>query len=194
MKKINLLLTVLFLIFSASCSGGGRSLDELEDANGIAKYTIGSGDTLKVEVWKEPNLSGEVFVREDGSFTMSLIDDVKAEGLSPKELANNITESLKKYIPGAAVTVSLVQAAPIRYYLSGQFNKPGEYRSDKKINLLQAIATGGGFAPFADESEITLIRKNSKGEELRYVLDYNSVISGSDPNPQLQSGDFISVK
>ncbi len=185
---------MLSLLFLSSCSTGGRDLDELEDAKGVAKYLIASGDTLKVEVWKEPNLSGEVFVREDGSFTMNLIDDVKAEGLTPKQLSESITNRLKKFIPAAAVTVSLVQASAIRYYLSGQFNKPGEYRSDKKINLLQALATGGGFAPFADETEITLIRKGTGGEEFRYVLNYNKIIEGRQPNPQLKTGDFISVK
>ena len=81
------------------------------------------------------------------------------------------------------------------YYLSGSFKKPGEYRSDKNIKLLQAIATGGGFAPFANESKLTIIRPNLDGSgDLRYKLDYGAVISGRQPNPILQDGDTITVQ
>ena len=146
-----------------------------------------------VNVWGEPRLSGEVFVREDGNFTLQLIDDVKAVGRTPKDIGADVTARLQKFIPAASVSISVLQTAPIRYFLSGQFNKPGEYRSDKKITLLQAVATGGGFAPFADESGITLIRRIDD-KELRYSLDYNRVIDGREPNPELKNGDIIAVK
>ena len=87
----------------------------------------------------------------------------------------------------------MVQSAPIRYFLAGQFLKPGEFRSEQGITLLQAVAKAGGFAPFADESSIILIRKNA-AKEFRYELDYNRVVSGRQPNPNLTDGDFISVE
>ena len=87
----------------------------------------------------------------------------------------------------------MVQSAPIRYFLAGQFLKPGEFRSEQGITLLQAIAKAGGLAPFADESSITLIRRNAS-KELRYQLDYNRVVNGKEPNPLLRDGDFISVE
>ena len=91
------------------------------------------------------------------------------------------------------VNISLTQSAPIVYYLSGQFLKPGEYRTDKQITLLQAIATGGGFAPFADESNIMLVRRAEDGER-RYRFDYGSLVSGDEPNPTLKTGDVVSIR
>lgn len=181
-------------LFTIGCRPGGtRPLDELSATAAAGQYTAQAGDTLEVNVWGEPRLSGEVLVREDGQLTMQLINDVTAEGKTLKALSDEIADRLKKFVPGASVTVSVVQSAPIRYFLSGQFQKPGEYRSDKKISLLQAIATGGGFAPFADESNITLIRKGGEGD-IRYSLDYNRVVDGRDPNPELKNGDFVTVK
>ena len=181
------------LLFLSSCAQKGRPLTELATPNTPQQYVVQSGDTLMINVWGEQRLSGEVFVREDGSFTMQLIDDVKAVGSTPKAIAGDVTTRLQKFIPAASVAVSVVQTAPVRYFLSGQFVKPGEYRSDRKINLVQAVATGNGFAPFADESALTLIRRTADGE-MRYTLDYNRVIDGREPNPELKNGDIIAVK
>lgn len=193
MRNIASLLTALFICASIGCGPKGRPLKELMVSAEPGTYVVQAGDTLLVNVWGEQRLSGEVFVREDGNFTLPLIDDVKAVGLTPRIIANDITTRLRKFVPAASVSVSVVQTAPVRYFLSGQFNKPGEYRTDKKITLLQAVATGGGFAPFADESTVTLIRRTADGE-LRYSLDYNRVIDGREPNPELKNGDILAVQ
>ena len=132
-------------------------------------------------------------MREDGKFTLSLIGDIQAEGKTLKDITQDVTARLQEFVPGASVTISVAQSAPIRYFLSGQFNKPGEYRTDSRITLVQAIATGGGFAPFADESSVILIRRSPQGE-LRYELDYNRVVDGKEPNPLLKDGDTVAVK
>ena len=180
----------------AGCGGDNlRPSEELAPPpRDTGEYVAKSGDVLSIKVWGEPRLTGEVLVRDDGKFTLPLIDDVLAEGKTMKQITEDITKRLKEFIPTASVSTSVVQTAPVRYFLSGQFLKPGEYRSDKQITFLQAIATGGGFAPFADESSIMLFRKNSSGPELRYRLDYNRVVDGKEPNPELRNGDIIAIK
>jgi polysaccharide export outer membrane protein len=196
MKSIKFL-PLLFALATlvTSCSTGDISpLEELQvTQDKSAAYVVKSADILMVQVWGEPKISGEVVVRQDGRFSNPLVDDVEAEGLTLPTIAKNLSESLKEFIPSASVNISLIQSAPIVYYLSGQFLKPGEYRTDKQITMLQAIATGGGFAPFADESNIMLIRK-SQGIEKRYQFDYGRLVEGSEPNPELRSGDVISIR
>lgn len=195
MTRINWFVSALCLLLALSCTNENiRPTDELKGSPEAAgEYVAKPGDVLMVNVWGEPRLSGEVYVREDGRFTLPLIDDVPAEGKTLKQIAQEATARLKDFVPTASLTVSVVQSAPIRYYLSGQFGKPGEYRSDAAISFLQAIATGGGFAPFADESSIVLIRRGAQGE-MRYELDYNRVVEGKEPNPVLKNGDIIAVK
>ncbi len=198
MRLLYFTITSVFFCTLITLSGcfpakGIRPLSELKVNNEQEAYHAKSGDTLNVEVWGEPRLSGDVFVRQDGKFTMALINEVSAEDKTLSEISKDITEALKEFIPAASVTLSVVTTAPIRYYLSGTFAKPGEFRSDSRVTLLQAIATGGGFAPFADESNILLIRKMPTGE-IRYQLNYSNVIEGSEPNPELKNGDIIAVK
>ena len=196
--KITTLILLPALLFFASCGFFGKSnlspLNELKrSADGESgTYEIQAGDVLDVQVWGEPKLSGEVIIRDDGNLTMPLVGDIPARGKTALQLSEDITASLVEYVPTASVTVSLLRTAPIKYYLSGKFLKPGEYRSDSEITLLQAIATGGNFQPFADDGNVILIRKSGP-KELRYKLDYNRVVAGQEPNPILRTGDVIAV-
>ena len=181
-----------------SCSPSDNSVRPLSDLQSkpisdSKNYLVQSGDILEVSVWGETQLSGQKTVRDDGKFVMPLVHEVQAEGLTVTKISEDITRRLQEYIPNVSVLVSLFQTAPIRYYLSGQFVKPGEYKSKGKITLLQAIASGSNFTPLADESSIMLIRKTSQGE-IRYELDYNLVVEGRQPNPELRTGDVIAVR
>ena len=194
-----ILLSLFFHLSLLGCSGGafsskGRPLSELASQQNVSsQYVANIGDTLNVQVWGEPSVSGAVRVRDDGRFTLPLVGDISAANLSLKEVAKKVTTQLKEFIPAASVSVSVVQTAPIRYYLSGMFVKPGEYKSEGRITLLQAVATGGGFAPFANENAVILIRKAAEGD-YRYKLNYNKVIQGREPNPTLKNGDVIAVQ
>jgi polysaccharide export outer membrane protein len=171
----------------------GRPLEELTAVDPAKEiYLVRPGDILLVDVYGEPSLSGERAVREDGQLSIKFIGDVRVEGLTLEKTAKKIEQELSRFIPATTVSVNLSRSAPIKYYLAGKFMQPGEKRSDGRINLLQAIATGGQFQPFANESAITLIRRTNEGE-LRYVLDYNRVLTGKDPNPELKDGDLITV-
>ena len=61
-------------------------------------YIIGADDVLSVNVWKEPDLTSTLPVRADGMISLPLLHDVKAAGLTPMQLATDITEKLKKYL------------------------------------------------------------------------------------------------
>jgi polysaccharide export outer membrane protein len=196
----NCLVTTLFIVvilstFTVGCSRKrGSALEELSVLPAPEEsYAAQSGDALFVKVWGEPQLSGEVLVRDDGKFTMPLIQDVPAGGRSLEAVSEEVSSRLQSFVPSASVSISIVQSAPVRYYLSGAFLRPGEYKSASRVSFLQAVASGGGFSPFADDSAITLVRQTGEGEK-RYVLDYGDVISGKQPNPPLRSGDVIAVE
>src|ERR1700683_4310708 len=67
-------------------------------------YIIGAQDVLDISVWKEPEVSRTVPVRPDGKISLPLLNDVQAAGLTPSQLAVQITVSLKKYVTSPQVT------------------------------------------------------------------------------------------
>src|ERR1039457_1459154 len=78
---------------------------QAREAPSDSDYVIGADDTLRISVWKEPDLSETLPVRPDGKISMPLLNDIQAAGLSPLQLKDSLTEKLKKFIADPRVTV-----------------------------------------------------------------------------------------
>src|SRR5271155_5091454 len=102
---------------------GGTQKAPAPDPN----YVIGAQDVLDVSVWKEPELTRSVPVRPDGKISMPLLNDVQAAGLTPSQLAAQITQSLKKFLADPQVTVIVSTINSQRVYIMGEVNRPGAY-------------------------------------------------------------------
>src|SRR4051812_25925287 len=55
-----------------------------------SSYKIGAADVLNVHVWNEAQFSGEATVHQDGMFTLPLVGDLKAGGMTPNEVEEEI--------------------------------------------------------------------------------------------------------
>ena len=161
-----------------------------------APYTIGVTDVLKITVWKNPELSVEaVPVRADGMISVPLINDVQAEGLTPEELKDVITRELSEYITEPSVTVVVIQMNSRFVSVIGEVAQDTRVQLTRDLRVLEAIAQAGGFGPFADKSDVRVVRRNGDGTETEYRFDYNAYIRGRAPgtNIVLQHGDTIVV-
>src|SRR5258708_3467107 len=70
-------------------------------------YIIGPLDVLVVKVWNNPNLSGPVDVQPDGMLSMPLIGEVKADGLTSRQLKETLTERLTAFLNSPEVDVQV---------------------------------------------------------------------------------------
>jgi len=159
-------------------------------------YTIGVTDVLRINVWKNPELTVEaVPVRADGMISVPLINDVQAEGLTPEELKDVITRELTEYVGTPQVTVVVVQMNSRFVSVIGEVGQDTRVPLTRDLRVLEAIASAGGFGPFADKSDIRIVRRNEDGAELEYRFDYTAYIRGRAPgtNIVLQHGDTVVV-
>src|SRR6476661_7295927 len=69
------------------------------------KYIIGPEDIIRVNVWKDTDFTGVFQVRPDGKFSMNLLGDITAAGLTPDQLSQNISKALENYLVKPQVTV-----------------------------------------------------------------------------------------
>src|SRR3989338_2735706 len=60
-------------------------------------YRIGIDDLIEVNIWKHPDLSKEVIVRQDGKISYLLIGDLQAAGLTVEELDDSMTKRFEGY-------------------------------------------------------------------------------------------------
>ena len=70
-----------------------------------APYRIKIGDTLDIRFYKTPELNVEVPVRSDGMVSLELVNDVRAAGLAPTELAEELTRRYANELTDPRVTV-----------------------------------------------------------------------------------------
>jgi len=99
-------------------------------------------------VWKEVDLTTSLPVRPDGKISLPLLNDVQAAGLTPMQLADSITEKLKKYIADPRVTVVVTAMNSRRIYVLGEVLHTGAVPLLPNMTVLQALATAG-FTQFA---------------------------------------------
>ena len=157
-------------------------------------YVIGAQDVLDISVWKEPEVSRVVPVRPDGKISLPLLNDVQAAGLTPAQLAAQITESLKKFVTSPQVTVIVTTINSQRVYILGEVTRPGAFPMLPGMTVMQALSSAGGFTPFAKMKSIYVLRAEN-GKKVKYPFNYKEAIAGknSEQDILLKAGDTIVV-
>ena len=157
-------------------------------------YVIGADDVLDVSVWKEQELTRTLQVRPDGKISMPLLGDVQAAGLTPGQLAQSVSDKLKKYLTAPQVTVILTQINSQRVYVIGEVTRPGAYPVLPGMTILQAISSAGGLTQFANGKKIFLMRDENH-TQTKYPFSYKDVLDGrkADENLTIKAGDTIVV-
>ncbi len=192
-----LLLVLILFLLQAGCAadrenGAIAGKRDIESTQGA--YVIGAGDTLSIQVWREPNLSGNFTVRPDGKITFPLLNDVQAVGLTPLQLKQVIEKGLAKYISTPVVTVVVSSANSKNIFVLGKVNSPGKYPLTGPTTVLQALAEAGGLAEWAKGGDIVILR-NENGKQVKIEFNYDDVSRGKhlEQNILLEPGDTIVV-
>ncbi len=120
-------------------------------------YTIDSGDKLRITVFDEESLSGDFSVGADGSVTLPLIGTVTLRDLTPQAAQQTIANVLADgYLRHPVVSIDVLHFRPV--YIIGEVNEPGEYGYASGMNVLNAVALGGGYTYRADQDDIIIMR------------------------------------
>jgi polysaccharide export outer membrane protein len=156
-------------------------------------YKLGTGDKLRVEVYKEPQLSQNLQIRPDGKITLPLLGDVVAAGVTPRDLTNTLTERFREFLNTPVVTVIVAEAVPPVVYVLGEVNTPGAQSLVGPTTVLQALALAGGFKDFANESKIRILRNRPDGTVQTINFNYKDAIKSTGKPAMVMPGDTIIV-
>ena len=154
------------------------------------KYLIGPEDVLFIKTWREPDFTLPVGVRPDGKITIPLVGDLQAAGLTPLQLTADLRDRLGKYINSPDVTVMVTAVLSKKYYMDGEFARPGQYPLVTPITVREAISIAGGFKEFANPRKIKIVRADKV-----YRFNYKEVMNGKklEQNILLENGDHILI-
>lgn len=169
-------------------------IEPLQPASPAGEYVIGPGDVLQIRVWENEELSVAVPVRPDGKVSVPLLDDVQAAGKTALELKATLTEGFKTFVRSPDVTVIVTQINSKRVSVVGQVAQPTSIALQGDMRVVDIIALVGGFTPFADRSDIRVLRPTGQAIS-EHRFNYDAYLKGIDPeaNILLAPGDTIVV-
>ena len=128
-------------------------------------YRLEAGDTIKIIVEDEPELSLESRLSQRGNITFPLLGELQVAGQTAKELQENLHKwLLDGYVLNPIVTVMVLKYPG--YHVHGEVKKSGSYAFQPGMSVSKAIEAANGFGPFADRHRIAITRHHRFGWEL----------------------------
>lgn len=190
------------LLFLLSTTAGaqttgttGRARPEpARTATVASDYQLVRGDRLRIEVYKDEQLSQSVQIRPDGKITLPLVGDLTAAGKTPAELRASITEELRAFVksPALDVTVIVVETVPMTVSVIGEVRDAGPKPISGETSILQVLAMAGGFTEWAKRKDIRVLRTGPTGET-SIAFNYNDAVNGRGKTLMLRPGDIVIV-
>lgn len=158
-----------------------------------ADYRIAPMDTLKINVFQVPELSGDFEVDLLGNISLPLVGEVKAADLTMTQLDRTLSSKLgEKYLQNPDVTVGLKHSTRRNVTVEGAVNNPGMFAINGPTTLLQAIAIAKGVSQDSNPHRVAIFR-TIDGKRMAAAFDLYSVRRGKMEDPPVYAGDIIVV-
>ncbi len=155
--------------------------------------TLGAGDVFEVKVYDEKDLTGLYRVSSAGTISFPLIGKIHIEGLTSIAAADLIENTLgKKFLRNPQVSILIKEYNSKKISVFGQVNKPGTFKYDDRMTVIQAVSMAGGFTKLAAKNN-TNVTRSFEGTEVKFPVAVEAIAQGKIKNFYLQPGDIIYV-
>ncbi len=120
-------------------------------APGLQSYKFGPGDSIKISVYLEPDLSVTAEISQQGFIDMPLLGSIRLTGHTQQSAKEYLEQRLKDgYLVAPSVSITVDSYRP--FFIYGEVRNPGSYHYQPDITLEQAIALSGGLLDRASRS------------------------------------------
>jgi protein involved in polysaccharide export with SLBB domain len=172
------------------------------------------GDDLDLRFVYQPELNLGVRIRSDGKISLPLLGDVRAAGLTPSKLRDDLGTRYGKHIkhPDVAVLVgpstakkvfadeaylmvTIQRLASQTVYVGGEVKSPKVVPYDGQITTWQAIMQAGSFTDEADLAHVVILRRGQYEQGAWIRTNLEMPLDGERfPNDlALRTGDVVIV-
>lgn len=190
---VNLLkwLPTMLLVVAAAFATGARAQDKQ------AEYQLGPGDTVRVLVFQNPDLTLETRVSENGTISFPLIGNVRIGGMTVARAEQTIASALRSggFIKQPQVNVLLLVSRGNQVSVLGLVNKPGRYPLETfNTRLSEMLAIAGGVAPAG--ADVVILTGTREGKPFRKEIDVAGMLLNNNLQDDLvvAGGDVIYVQ
>lgn len=144
-----------------------------QDAGG----KLAPGDVLKIQIWREEDLSGDFLMDESGMITLPMLGPKQVTEIPLPELRQALLTEYRAQLRNPSITITPLR----RVYVLGEVQQPGLYAVDPTISLAGAVALAGGASPAGDLRRLRVIRAGEvviQGVSTESALTSINVLSG----------------
>jgi polysaccharide export outer membrane protein len=164
---------------------------------GTSDYIIGPGDNLNVFVWEHPDVSITVPVRPDGRISTPLVEDMRAVGKTPTQLARDMEIALSEYIRSPAITIivtGFVGTFGEQIRVVGQATSPQALPYRHQMTLLDVMIAVGGLTENAAGNRAMIVRRQN-GETVEIPARIKDLLNSGkiSQNIVMQPGDVLII-
>lgn len=174
---------VLSLVASLLTLASGHGYGQGAQSGRAVESPVSPGDRLYVQIWQEPDLSGEFVVDERGEVILPKLGTLSVEHRSAADVRDLVRLAYAEFLRNPAITVRVLR----RVTVNGEVNKPGLYTVDTTYSLRDLLAEAGGISGGGDSDRIELTRD---GVRTRFSLSESERLAATG----LRSGDFVYVR
>ena len=197
MRLLMLLLGVVLSGAAAAQTGAAAGKTDAAVAQDrLAEYRLGAGDSIRISVFQNPNLSLETRVGEDGAITYPLIGRVTVGGDTLAAAEKTIARALEagNFIREPQVSVLLMMTRSAQVSVLGLVNRAGRFPLETlTTRVSEMIAIAGGIAPTG--GDLAILTGERDGKPFRKEIDIAAMFlqKGHDDDIIVSGGDVIYV-
>jgi polysaccharide export outer membrane protein len=112
------------------------------------------GDSLRVRVWREPDLSGVFMVDEHGDLTFPRLGRRSVVDVPIDSIRARVQREYAEFVRDASVEITPLY----RVRVNGAVRNPGLFTVDPTMSVGDAIGLAGGVSPEGRKGRVDLVR------------------------------------
>ena len=163
----------------------------------VADENLGPGDSIRITVFDNPDLTTETRISPRGFIRFPLLGNIKLGGMTPAAAGEYIADQLNKgaYVIKPQVNLSVTQLRSRQISVFGQVVRPGRYALDETTTTLaDMIALAGGISPTGDDVVTVVRAREGKTEKFEVNVPQMYRTGDMSANIEVESGDTIFVR
>ncbi len=150
--------------------------------------TLAPGDSVRVVVWRKPEMSGDFIVGPDGTITHPLYRAVRVGGVPFATAEANVRTFLARFEQDPQFVVEPL----VRIAVSGEVGRPQVFAVRPETSIAEAVAQAGGPNQFGKRDKVRVLRRDASGRERELFVNLLDP-EGTASRVRVHSGDQIVV-
>ena len=146
------LIRYFFILLTLAAAPAPAETQSVQDPE---ELLLMPGDILRVVVWREPDLSGDFQVDQDGTLVLPLLGQLLVTDRAWNIVKDNLMQDYLKDLRNPSIELT-----PFRnVYVLGEVNLPGRYNvHPTDDNLAGAVSLASGVTPDGDVTNMRIVR------------------------------------